>query len=72
MRLFRRVPVPFAVAYLGGGLIHESIQKRKADKYAAQVVRQYQPGESPYPSRTVGTLEEELEKLDMAIQKFEK
>ena len=61
MRLFRRVPTPFAITYLVSSLLRESVQKRKADKYAAQAVHYYKPGESPYPSRTVGTLEEELE-----------
>ena len=46
MKIFRRVPVPFVVAYLGGGLISEAIQQRKADKYANQVVRRYHPEES--------------------------
>ena len=53
MRLFRRVPTPFAITYLVSGLLRESFQKRKADKYAAQVVHHYKPGESPYSSRTV-------------------
>ena len=69
MRLFRRVPTPFAITYLVSGLLRESFQKRKADKYAAQVVHHYKPGESPYPSRTVGTLEEELERLDDTLKK---
>lgn len=46
MRIFHRIPVPFAFAYLGGGLVREAIQKRKAEKYADQVVRHYQPEES--------------------------
>ena len=71
MRLFRRVPTPFAITYLVSGLLRESFQKRKADKYAAQVVHHYKPGESPYPSRTVGTLEEELERLDDTLKKYE-
>ena len=53
MRLFRRVPTPFAITYLVSSLLRESVQKRKADKYAAQAVHYYKPGESPYPSRTV-------------------
>ena len=61
MRLFRRVPTPFAITYLVSSLLRESVQKRKEDKYAAQAVHYYKPGESPYPSRTVGTLEEELQ-----------
>ena len=71
MRLFRRVPTPFAITYLVSGLLRESFQKRKADKYAAQVVHHYKPGESPYSSRTVGTLEEELERLDDTLKKYE-
>ena len=35
MRLFRRVPTPFAITYLVSSLLRESVQKRKADKYAA-------------------------------------
>lgn len=38
MRLFRRVPTPFAITYLVSSLLRESVQKRKADKYAAQAV----------------------------------
>ena len=68
MRLFRRVPTPFAITYLVSSLLRESVQKRKADKYAAHY---YKPGESPYPSRTVGTLEEELERLDDTLKKYE-
>lgn len=34
MRLFRRVPTPFAITYLVSSLLRESVQKRKADKYA--------------------------------------
>lgn len=71
MRLFRRVPTPFAITYLVSSLLRESVQKRKADKYAAQAVHYYKPGESPYPSRTVGTLEEELERLDDTLKKYE-
>lgn len=71
MRLFRRVPTPFAITYLVSSLLRESVQKRKADKYAAQAVHHYKPGESPYPSRTVGTLEEELERLDDTLKKYE-
>lgn len=71
MRLFRRVPTPFAITYLVSNLLRESVQKRKADKYAAQAVHYYKPGESPYPSRTVGTLEEELERLDDTLKKYE-
>ena len=70
MRLFRRVPTPFAITYLVSSLLRESVQKRKADKYAAQAVHYYKPGESPYPSRTVGTLEEELERLDDTLKKY--
>lgn len=65
MRLFRRVPTPFAITYLVSSLL------READKYAAQAVHYYKPGESPYPSRTVGTLEEELERLDDTLKKYE-
>lgn len=32
MRLFRRVPTPFAITYLVSSLLRESVQKRKADK----------------------------------------
>lgn len=71
MRLFRRVPTPFAITYLVSSLLRESVQKRKADKYAAQAVHYYKLGESPYPSRTVGTLEEELERLDDTLKKYE-
>ena len=71
MRLFRRVPTPFAITYLVSSLLRESVQKRKADKYAAQAVHYYKPCESPYPSRTVGTLEEELERLDDTLKKYE-
>lgn len=41
MRLFRRVPTPFAITYLVSSLLRESVQKRKADKYAAQAVHYY-------------------------------
>lgn len=61
MRLFRRVPTPFAITYLVSSLLRESVQKRKADKYAAQAVHYY----------TVGTLEEELERLDDTLKKYE-
>ena len=64
MRLFRRVPTPFAITYLVSSLLRESVQKRKAVHY-------YKPCESPYPSRTVGTLEEELERLDDTLKKYE-
>lgn len=43
MRLFRRVPTPFAITYLVSSLLRESVQKRKADKYAAQAVHYYKP-----------------------------
>lgn len=41
MRLFRRVPTPFAITYLVSSLLRESVQKQKADKYAAQAVHYY-------------------------------
>lgn len=59
MRLFRRVPTPFAITYLVSSLLRESVQKRKADKYAAQAVHYYKP------------LEEELERLDDTLKKYE-
>ena len=71
MRFFHDVPASFAIGHLVGGLFRESIQKRKADKYADQVVHHYKSGESPYPSRTVGTLEEELKRLDDTLKKYE-
>lgn len=75
MRLFRRVPSWFAISYLSTGLIREAIQKRKADKYAAQVVHYYDdenPGPSPYHTHSVGTLQEALEQLDDLIQEKER
>lgn len=57
MRLFRRVPTPFAITYLVSSLLRESVQKRKADKYAAQAVHYYKP--------------EELERLDDTLKKYE-
>jgi hypothetical protein len=72
MNLFWRVPIPFAITYLSGGLICEHIQKRKADEYANKVVRRYKPDESPYSFQVDCTLEEALESLDDTLNKFEK
>ena len=72
MRIFRFIPAPFAALFLGGGLLRESIQRKQAERYAAQVVREYKPGESPYSSRRVGTLQEELERLDALIEQKSK
>lgn len=72
MRIFRFIPAPIAAAFLGGGLLRESIQRKKADRYAAQVVHEYKPGESPYSSRRVGTLQEELERLDKLLEEKSK
>lgn len=49
---FRRVPAPFAVSYLLGGLLTEKIQERKAEKYANQVVH-----------RSDTTIEQHIEKI---------
>ena len=48
MRFFRRIPTSFAALFLGGGLLCEAIQKRKADKYAHQHIRPYNPDFNPY------------------------
>lgn len=67
MRFFHRVPVPFALAYLGGGLVREAIQERKADKYADQVVRRYQPEESrsTITSQPIEVTKEEAAEIEM-------